>query len=455
MFSINLVEQKRLDRTLPAIINGLSATQARSQGLIDDVSDADKSTTTSQETLFVTGESDEEIERIAPVSHATTTKVSKPDPSNLTIPNAISSVFPNHFSPAKPNTIGLTSAPQTHDDLLSVSSGKISSSFGKPSSYALGTPTLLPEYPASTGIFTPHQIFQNSSSEETGKLNSEPSPSRGGIPVFEFVESSRSSAVSSPEPENLAIPNGLPKSTLENKPVHLDIAGKTEPTARLQSRAPAERSLQHQKSLSYSTPFTFDPYNQDVPSKPHLPLEKPKVRQDFPSTGRTSLLSQDISPISMRFAPNQKLAGTGNGTTVTRSPIDPHHSLSIKTANISQPSASLAPPQTSSFPTVTSIQDSGTTDLRLLPPKLPLPGLDTTLDEVRQGSAGRTDLKGTSQTNTINLDRRSIMLSTLSDGIMHNDGALLQQFVEYVIGPIIIDSIRETRDRRSWKQASQ
>ena len=455
MFSKTLVERKRLDRTLPAIINGLSATQARSQGLIDNTSDADKSTTTSHNTLFVTGESDEEIERIAPVSHATTTKVSKPDPSKLAIPNAISSVFPNPYSPAKPNTISLTSAPQTHGDLLSVSPGKISSSFGKLSSYAISTPTLLPDAPANTGIFKPQSIFQDTLSKETVKLNPEPSPSTGGFPVFKFVESSQTSAISSPEPENLVVPNAIPKPTLENKPVHLDISEKTEPTATLQSRAPAERSVQHQKSLSYSTPFTFDPYNQNVPSKPYLPLEKPKVLQDFPSTGRTSLLSQDISPISMSFASNQKLAAIGNDTTVTRSPIDPHHSMNMKTANMSQPSVSLAAPQTNSFPTVTSIQESSATDFRLLPRKLPLPGLDTALDEVRQGSAGRTDLMGTSQTDTINLDRRSIVLSTLSNGIMHNDGTLLQQFVEYVIGPIIIDSIRETRDRRSWKQASQ
>lgn len=386
-------------------------------------------------------------------------EVPKPDPSSLTIPSAISPAFPNFSSPVKPTPIGLTSAHKTQpDDVFPVSSGKTSSSFGKPSSYTISTPTLLPDAPANTGVFKPQPIFQDSS-KILGKLNTEPGPSTGGTPVFKFVESSQKTAVSSSEPENL--PNDIPKPTSENKPVHPNLAEATEPAARIQSQAPAERSLQHQKSLSYPTPFTFDPYNQDVspiPSKPHLLLEEPKILQDFLSTGGTSLSSQDISPIAMSFASNQKLAETGSGTTVTGSPVDPRHSLTTKIANISQPSVSLAARQTNSFPTVTSIQESSATDFRLLTQNLPLPGVDTTSDtnsEVRQGSAVRTDLKGIFPRNKIHLDRRSIILSTLSDGIMHNDGALLQQFVEYVIGPIIIDSVRETRDRRSWKQASQ
>ena len=459
MFSKNLVERKRLDRTLPAIINGLSATQARSQGLIDDISDADKSTTSSHETLFVTGESDEETERVIQVSHATTTETPKPDPSSLTIPSAVSPAFPNLFSSVKPTPIGLTSAHKTQPgEVFPVSSGKNSSSFGKPSSYAISTPTLLPDAPANTADFKPQPILQDNS-KILGKLNTDPGPSTGGTPVFKFVESSQNAAVSSPEPENL--PNDIPEPTSENKPVHTNIAEATEPAAKIQSQAPAERNLRHPELLSYSTPFTFDPYNQDVspiPSKPHLPLEEPKVLQGFSATGGTSLSSHDTSPISMSFASNQKLAATGNGTTVTGSSVDPRHSLTTKFTNISQPSVSLAARQANSFPTVTSIQESSTTDFRLLKQNLPLPGIDTTLDtnsEVRQGSAARTDLKGILPTNKIHLDQRSIMLSTISDGIMHNDGALLQQFVEYVIGPIIIDSVRETRDRRSWKQASQ
>ena len=387
-------------------------------------------------------------------------KVPKPDPSSLKTTSAISPIFPSSFSPAKPTPIGLTSAPKTRpSDVFPVSSGNISSSFGKPSSYAISTPTLLPDAPANTGIFKPQPPFQDSSFKEPGKLIKGPNPSTGGTPVFEPVDSSQNIAVSSPEPGNLT--SGVPKPTLQNKHIYINIGENTEPPARVQSQAPAENNLQYQKSLSYPTPLSFDPNNQDVTpisSQPHLPLEKPKILQNFPSTGRTLLSPQDIPPISRSFASNQKIAAAGNGTTVNGSSVDPRHSLTRGIANLSPPSVSLAALQTNSSPNVTSIQESSATDLCLLPQNLPPPDLNTRLDatiDVSQDSAVRTNLPGTFMTKTIHTDQRSIMLTALSDGIMHNDGALLQQFVEYVIGPIIVDSIRETRDGRSWKRASQ
>ncbi|KAL8794910.1 MAG: hypothetical protein Q9195_002622 [Heterodermia aff. obscurata] len=453
-----LVEPKRLNRTLPAIINGLSAAEARSHGLIDDVSDADKPTTSSHETLFVSGESDEETEMITPVSHVATMNIPKTDPSSLRTPSAVSPIFPNPFSPAKPIPTGLTSTAQTQpSDVFQVSSGKISSSFGKPSSHAISTPILLPGAPPSTGIFQPQPLLPDKSFRDSEKPNTEPNPSRRGVPTFELVGSSWNIAVSSPEPEHL--PNGIPRPTVQSKSFHSNIAETTKPAAGIQGQASAERSLQPQESLSYQKPFTFDPSNQDVPQIPpkqHLPQEKPKILQDFLSTGRTSLSSQEIPPISLSFPSNQELAATANGNTVARRSVDPRLSLATDTANISQPSATLATPQTNSSPNVTSIQESSAAGFRFLPQNLPLAGLNTISDtnfEVRQGPAGRKDLQGTFPTNTIHSDRRSFILSTLSDGIMLNDGALLQQFVEYVIGPIITDAIRETRDGRSWKQA--
>ena len=380
-------------------------------------------------------------------------KEPEPNPRSLTIPSAISPIFPNSFSPAMPSSSSLTSTPQTQpSDVFARTPRNGLSSFGKPSFFTMGTPTPLPDAPTSTGISKPHPHVQDISFKESTK---EPRPSIGETPVLQFGGSIRNLAVPSPQEES--IPNSIRKPMLQNKPVHASIAGTTKPASNIQGQTPAERSLQHQKSLSYPTPFT----TQDVlltPSKPYLPLEQPKVLQDFPSTGRTSLSSQGTPPISTSFASNEKVAATGNGTTATGSSVHPPDSLTTRTMNISQPSVTLADPQTEISPTVNNIQESSATDSRLLPENPPLSGLDTTLknnSEVRQGSAVRTDPKRNFPTLTIHSDPRSIMLSTLSDGIMHNDGALLQQFIEYVIGPIIIDSIRETKDRRSWKQASQ
>ena len=53
-FSFNLVEQKRRARTLPAIVNGLTAAQAQAQGLImEDDTDNEESSTNNDESLFL------------------------------------------------------------------------------------------------------------------------------------------------------------------------------------------------------------------------------------------------------------------------------------------------------------------------------------------------------------------------------------------------------------------
>ena len=59
LFSRTLVEQKRLGRTLPSVINGLSAAQAQSQGLIEDTTDADTASA-NEESLFVSDDSDDD-----------------------------------------------------------------------------------------------------------------------------------------------------------------------------------------------------------------------------------------------------------------------------------------------------------------------------------------------------------------------------------------------------------
>ncbi len=53
-FSRNLVEQKRRGRTLPAVINGITASEAQAQGLVaEDYSDNDGSASANDESLFL------------------------------------------------------------------------------------------------------------------------------------------------------------------------------------------------------------------------------------------------------------------------------------------------------------------------------------------------------------------------------------------------------------------
>ena len=47
------------------------------------------------------------------------------------------------------------------------------------------------------------------------------------------------------------------------------------------------------------------------------------------------------------------------------------------------------------------------------------------------------------------------MVDEICEAVMHDDEGLLQQFVEYMIGPIMTSSIHQIEDEQSWKQASQ
>ena len=46
-------------------------------------------------------------------------------------------------------------------------------------------------------------------------------------------------------------------------------------------------------------------------------------------------------------------------------------------------------------------------------------------------------------------------MNKLCEAVMHDDEGLLQQFVEYMINPVIANAIHLIKDEQSWKQASQ
>ena len=52
-------------------------------------------------------------------------------------------------------------------------------------------------------------------------------------------------------------------------------------------------------------------------------------------------------------------------------------------------------------------------------------------------------------------DTESSVLSELADAVMRDDHGLLQQFLEYTVGPLIISSMAQLQDERSWEEASQ
>lgn len=95
IFSKNLVDQKRLSRTLPAVINGLSAAQARANGQVEDLSTREGSPTDDidHDSMFV------------PQSIPTVLETTKPLPNNKPVSQATTSLpLFNPFSTPLSNT---------------------------------------------------------------------------------------------------------------------------------------------------------------------------------------------------------------------------------------------------------------------------------------------------------------------------------------------------------------
>ena len=53
------------------------------------------------------------------------------------------------------------------------------------------------------------------------------------------------------------------------------------------------------------------------------------------------------------------------------------------------------------------------------------------------------------------LDPERSVLNELAHAVMRDDHGLLQQFLEYTVGPLITSSMAQLHDERSWEEAGQ
>ena len=144
-----------------------------------------------------------------------------------------------------------------------------------------------------------------------------------------------------------------------------------------------------------SSPFSTATKQQadDVATKPNFSFTKPVYQPPAPSP----LLPPSNTPKPSEQAPSQP----------TRDDIGPRTKSS--TSNLFEPKSSPSP-----FPSSTP-KPSGT--------KAP--------------------------------DPRPAVLDALAEGLLMEDQGLLQQFIEYTIGPIVREAFQEVEEERPWKRASQ
>lgn len=466
-FSKTLVEQKRLGRTLPAVINGLSASQAQSQGMVSDFSAAETSSVSDHEPLFMEN-SDEEQKSERPQSTApeqkdeTKTKLDpnaspfNPIPAPFQFPTPSEASFASNGTFGKPTPLNISGLPPGSSSIFKpgASDTEKPNLFGTQQTPKFGFPTVLDtskqssndtvssspanetaprqdvfKQPPSLPSKAPGFSFGTSAIFGKNERRADLSSSSQDITDAASKESSRRPANSMfPELKTQALPSTTPTSMIFNSPAPNPtffpaLFTTPTPTPSLFPSPKTSSALNEPPSTEALSPFsTFPP----TAGKPMFPLQSD---------------SNKSAPLS--FAPASSKAG----------PFE----TSPTTTTQSQPF--LFPPSTASGPSFTANSHA-----------TPVSPMDISQTHVQAGlsaapSAFSSNVSRLSFTPMLSPaeqakarpprpDPRPAALDKLSEAMMMDDEGLLSQFIEYAIGPVIAASFHQIKDERSWAKAS-
>ena len=519
IFSKTLVETKRLSRTLPAVINGLSASQAQVQGFVEDITDADSASTANSEPLFVEGGFTEKIEpRPRSVSPIETDDINGDapelnpaaasfNPSNAPNPGLFNNLSPSQtltfgkpsispfastkqmgttspFSPISNSTDQAIPSTQRDDDdssKLNPFARKIANVPGektrKTTSIAGKEPPmfdLAKRSENSYGLDVDNKKidspFARSSNVDFGIFGQAQKTNPLNLATSENISSQSprgATGATASAPSIFDQPSkslASPKFSFGTSPLFQNIAAKQTETNT--ENAP----LKFNSDTSKSPLFTNNP-NPFVPSSD--PLAPPQS-----STHPGTLPSVNVDkPTSVGFSSkihNAKLCPPSLGhPEISTSGVTPAPSNPTAKASF-QPTLSNSPPeskQTANFPSPT-IGDSfepkaipptplvlgQTSRPQNTPSNLPQSAFDSqhasnTLNlPVSAVSQSRKDVQTIANKQTVS---RPTILDQLSDAVMLENHGLLQQFVEFIVEPMIKSSIAQLEDEDSWKDASE
>ena len=511
------MEEKRLGRTLPAVINGLSASQAQAQGLVNDSSDAETASVANSESLFVDGTSDDE----GRPSHSRSVSPQKKPVANGDAPKLNPTATP--FNPFAPSPFGNSSKSNPFQG---------ATTFGLPST----TPSSSPFQPALTSNF-------ESSSKPT---SSSPFGEAGGqvLPKFDFlaaankaqdqgVKDAASSSSSNEPPKFNFFPSPAKaegtkdsekdspsshsvrgqKTTFGQPSTALSTTKPTEPAKTLPapatSRAPTAssepKSVFDEPSnswapgkVSFATSPLFDlgaktsskddrqipsltlsqDSKKDAPDTTSSQRNNVKVKPSFfttPSTATEKTTPTFLTPSAKPLASAESPPKDTSKPFSFFSTVNTNPTLSAPTSQSLPISTSSKPSTSSIFPETKRVDASTepTFDTILLkppsfysttpsPPQAQLEPSQTLSSNVSTLS-GSTAVESTSTqprqypfaSTRPRLDPRSAALDKLSNAVMLEDNGLLQQFIEHTVGPIVTSSVAQLKDEWSWEEASQ
>ena len=497
------MESKRLGRTLPAVINGLSACQAQSQGHVQDISEADTTSIANDDSLFLDGESDNEklevpskstslIQRdlsngeAIKLNPAATpfTSVNSPKLGSFSSSNAFKST-----TFGKPSTIPITTTAQTDSwpspnltlaDTAQLTS--LSATINNPSKFDISvslkttkkadedikaatsnsaresvdsrnddrlmeSPADKPQIATSDFFRNPQITARNSlippvniSDQPLSTMLRGPSPSQ-----IMFEKSSGVPAMPCPSPSTSPLfETSAPNQLLENDAIDSSSDSKDKSTA------PAiTNSSNPSTSLAPQNPSTNLPNQAPLDSDKHF-------YSIFPGTTSVSILGNsmlkhsEIPKAEQSFLPLKSNANAPSQTHLDAfSSKTPKNSsvVEAETEKISQAKAShetllIASP---------SLRNQG------YPGAAPqrAPSYFSSNNAVSSSPAAGHLPKNQVKFQSGRTDSRHAALDQLSEALILENKGLLQQFIEYTIERIIESSLAQLDDENSWEEASQ
>lgn len=426
-FSKRIVEQKKHGRTLPAVIDGLSVSQAQTRGLIEDASDRAESTTSDEESLFVSAGM---IGQQSNQNSATGDPVSKD--STWTFSPHAKILEPGHLSGKPPVSLGSNHSIEETSDQPSVSN---------PLTKQIETPPLT-SVAGSTSLKPSHSDIQQQPSSSGASIDWSNLGTANNV-ISSGAESTSSKSVFDDYRHDFL--QG-PKTTISTA------------SPSFNRNVLAAHSGEEAKSLDQSNLIT-----------PSLPQNEKEVA----SSGQQDASNTDLS--SWSGTPKAKFLPGHRSTEVKNTPSEnafQSHLAPFPLGGPASTSTASTQMQISSKPFQSAPQSPITNLSSLFSPSTPIahstlsspsyktdisPKLRTSKSFDNQSSQPAATNYETARApqGFLQQDRRPAVLDALSDILMSEEEGLLNQFVEFTLGPIVEKAFSEVKNERSWAKASQ
>ena len=478
------MESKRLGRTLPAVVNGLSAAQAQSQGFIEVASDADTASVANSESLFV-GESD--VESVSSRSGSRSPQDSRDNNGEASQLNPAATPFDPKptitTSSARPNPFqAATTFGKPSGTPVQINSKPVFDFNPKSTNQAAHTPFERKE-PPKFNFFPPENGSKAEESKDTPSAFGTKGSPKATFPLPKS-SSEPSNNSNSPVPSSFAPAidkkTTFPTTTSAEQPKAGAERLPTSSEAPVPSKLRSVFDLATAPSAPYAFSFGTSPLfgSADGNSNSH----------DTESHPLQSLESNDLTiPASQQKdaaikLPSSQASSSSHSTSY--SPFQPSTSI-IKETTLSE---AASPKSTNSthplMPTSESQFNSKSSQpfpafpsstAPVFPPPLsplsnkPAQAIKTPNSVPEQTASNSQKASKTpvvkpsefqpgqkqSTSNTAQLDPKSVALDQLSKSMLLEDNGIIQQFIEFSVGTIIKASIAQFNDDLSWKEASQ